>query len=488
MITWMQKHKKYLIITIWISTIAFVGAGFVGWGQYNYNNKAGSVAQVGEIELTRGELQKSYSRLYAQYNEMFQGNFDEEKAKAFGLQRQALKQLTDQALLLNLVKSYDMSVNNVEILERLTKQEYFFEDGVFNKEIYKQVLSRNNLTMAEYEADLKKQLLITKILELMPVEVTKNEINILETVMKISDKINYKVLTDKEITVDSSDTAIKSFWETKKQDYMTDVVYQIQYIEQEDINLTYTDAKISSYYKDNKTHFKTLDGKILPLEKARERVIEELNEKATKDMALRNYISYKKNRLDANITLNSADISTTNNIFNSEILEKISKISVTTPYMKPVTMDKKYYTIKLVKTVPSKVKDFKDAKDEVFPLYLAEMKKEKLLALANSSYKTFKGVDSDFITVTDSDKLDKLNSEDSREFLEKLFTTQKKESFIVLNSGKVVLYKIVEQKLLSTVEKMDNSSIENLKTNIFNDALIKNLDSKYNTEILVEGL
>ena len=32
MITWMQRHKRWLVITIWISTIAFVGAGFVGWG------------------------------------------------------------------------------------------------------------------------------------------------------------------------------------------------------------------------------------------------------------------------------------------------------------------------------------------------------------------------------------------------------------------------------------------------------------------------
>ena len=66
MITWMQRHKKYLIITIWISTIAFVGAGFVGWGQYTYGDKAGAVAKVGNVEITMGELQKSYSRLYSQ--------------------------------------------------------------------------------------------------------------------------------------------------------------------------------------------------------------------------------------------------------------------------------------------------------------------------------------------------------------------------------------------------------------------------------------
>ena len=160
MITWMQRHKKYLIITIWISTIAFVGAGFVGWGQYSYGDKAGAVAKVGNIEITMGELQKSYSNLYAQYNKMFQGNFDEEKAKSFGLQTQALKHLTDQALILNLAESYDLRVNDSELLAELKTQEYFFKDGVFDKETYKEVLSRNNLTMKDYEADMKKQLLI----------------------------------------------------------------------------------------------------------------------------------------------------------------------------------------------------------------------------------------------------------------------------------------------------------------------------------------
>ena len=193
MITWMQRHKKYLIVTIWISTIAFVGAGFVGWGQYSYGDKAGAVAKVGSVEITMGELQKSYSNLYGQYNKMFQGNFDEEKAKSFGLQAQALKQLTNQALILNLAASYDLSISDSELLAALTSQDFFFQDGVFNKEIYKQVLSRNNLTVQEYEADFKKQLLVQKTFKLLPVETSTNEADILNTIMKISDKINYKI-------------------------------------------------------------------------------------------------------------------------------------------------------------------------------------------------------------------------------------------------------------------------------------------------------
>ena len=81
MITWMQRHRKYLVVTMWISAIAFVGAGFVGWGQYSYGEKATAVAKVGNVDISMRELQQSYSRLYSQYNKMFQGNFDEIKQK-----------------------------------------------------------------------------------------------------------------------------------------------------------------------------------------------------------------------------------------------------------------------------------------------------------------------------------------------------------------------------------------------------------------------
>jgi peptidyl-prolyl cis-trans isomerase D len=132
-----------------------------------------------------GDLQKGYSRLYAQYNQMFQGNFDEEKAKQFGLQKQALQQLTQQALLLNLAKSYDLSVSDKELVSVIKTQEYFFKDGVFDKNTYKQVLSQNRLTTKEYENDLRKDILIQKMLKLLPVKTSKNEEKIVDTIFNM---------------------------------------------------------------------------------------------------------------------------------------------------------------------------------------------------------------------------------------------------------------------------------------------------------------
>ena len=488
MITWMQRHKKYLIITIWISTIAFVGAGFVGWGQYSYGDKARSVAKVGDIDLTMRELNENYSRLYAQYNKMFQGNFDEEKAKQFGLQGQALEQLTSQALILNLAASYDLQISDAELLAKLRTQDYFFQDGIFNKEIYKQVLSRNNLSIHEYEADLRKQILVSKVLQLLPVEASDSEKNILNTVMSISDKINYKILTDNEVVVDTSDTAVKAFWENSKQNYMSEVQYDIKFIKQVTVEKEHSEEKISSHYSENKTHFKDNEGKILPLEIAKVDVIAELNMKATKDLALRTYIAYKKGKLDSAVIIETATISNSNNILNAETLTKVSKLSLTSPYMKPVLVDNEYFTIELVKVIPSQAKSYEEAKAEVLPFYVAQTKKTKLLELANSSVATFTGIDSDFLTVEDNDKIEGLEQTDANQFLIELFAQDTKRSFVVLNSGKIVLFNILEQKLLTNTNNGQSDSIVEIKSAMFNEGLIKNLRTKYPTEIFIEGL
>ncbi len=488
MITWMQRHKKYLIITIWISTIAFVGAGFVGWGQYSYGDKAGAVAKVGSIEITQGDLQKSYSRMYAKYNQMFQGNFDEEKAKQFGLQKQALQELMQQALLLNLAASYDLELSDKELIASLIKQEYFFKDGVFDKESYKIVLSQNSMTTKEYEADLRKDLLIQKMLALLPLETSENEANILNTLLNISDKINYKVLSQDNIKVDTSDEKLQPFWETRQNDFMSPVSYDVKYLTQEKVLLTYDDTKVSQYYNDNKTHFKDSEGKILSLNDAKDLVTTELNEKATKDKALRTYISYKKGKLSSDVVFKTTTLSSQTNEFDVSTLDKISKLSLASPYMKPIFVNGAYHTFELIKVNSSTPKSYEDAKEEILAVYTAQTSKEKLQELANNSLATFNGTNTEFITSRDVDKIKGLEKQESTEFLQKLFVSDKKRSYIVLNSGKIVLYYILEQKLLDKSNNNLLSSVKKLKSGMFNKALIKTLENKYTTEIFIQGL
>ena len=488
MITWMQRHKKYLIITIWISTIAFIGAGFVGWGQYSYGDKAGAAAKVGDIEISMGDLQKSYSNLYNQYNKVFQGNFDEERAKSFGLQAQALKQLINQALILNLAASYDLQISDDELLAEIKTQDYFFKDGVFNKEIYKEVLSRNRLSIKDYEKDLKKDLLIKKTLKLLQVKINSGESEILDTIVRIADKINYKVLDDKQISVDTSDKFLKPFWQERQQNYMSEVTYEVNFIKQAKLSKVFDESKINEYYKENRTHFKNKEGKVMPLADAKEKILKELNAKATKDLALRTYIAYKKSKLNSDITPSSTTISKSNNPYNSEILEKISALSITSPFLKPVLFNGEYYIFKLTKVNPSKIKSFQEAKKDILPLYVQEIKKDKLEKLAQDSLATFKGKTTDFITSMSVNGLSDLTTSQAGEFLMILFSKEEKRGFIYLKDGTIVLYNVLEQKLLEKTNNNQSDSMIKLKSAMFNEGLIKNLQNRYKTEIFIKGL
>ena len=441
MITWMQRHKKYLIVTIWISTIAFVGAGFVGWGQYSYGDKAGAVAKVGEIEVTMGELQKTYSRLYSQYNKIFEGNFDEEKAKSFGLQQQALKQLTDSALILNLAASYDLSISDKELLDEITSQEFFLKEGIFNKEIYKETLSRNNLSLKEYEDDVKKQLLIQKVIKLLPIEASSSENAVMNTIVSIADKINYKILDESKISVDTSDAFVKPYWEMKQQNFMNEASYEVKYIKH-----------------DNNT---------------------------SKKVALRTYIDYKKGKLSSDVKINSITISAGKNPFNAEVIEKITSLTPAAPFMKPILVNDIFHTFKLVKTNPASAKNYEQAKVEVLQLYTAEQKRVKLQELANNSVQSFNGKTTDFITSADATALSNMPVLDANEFLSALFLEQTKRGYITLKNGKIILYNILEQKMLSKTQESD--MISKMKNNMFSVGLISSLQNKYKTEIFIEG-
>jgi peptidyl-prolyl cis-trans isomerase D len=113
MISWMQRHRKYLVITIWISTIAFIAAGSLGWGAYSGGSgKSDVIAKVGSVEITNSQFQSTYSRVYDYYNQLFNGGLTKEKAKSLKLQEISLEQLINNALLLNYAKDLGMSVSD----------------------------------------------------------------------------------------------------------------------------------------------------------------------------------------------------------------------------------------------------------------------------------------------------------------------------------------------------------------------------------------
>lgn len=444
MITWMQHHRKYLVITIWISTIAFIGAGFVGWGQYSYGDKASSVAQVGDVSITADELQKAYSNLFNQYNQVFQGKLDEKQAQQFGLQRQALKSLVDQALILNLANSYKITVSDKELFNLIKDQKAFTKAGTFDKEVYAQVLGQNHLTIKEYETGMRKELLIQKTLYLFTPVARKLESDAVASAMGVADKIEYKLLTPTAITASADEAGVKAFWEKHQSDFKKEAMYDLSIIH--------------------------------------------MGAQATQNDALRHYIDLKKGTVDSNLVMNQVSVSAQNNTFAPELFKEISALTTEKPFLKPRKVGDEFVIIKLNGFNPAANKTYEEAKNDANALYLNEIKKSKLQELAQNTYKTFTGTVSDFKTHAQSASLSGLSAAEATEFFDKLFASKQKQGFLTLKSGNVILYNVLEQKLLEDTTVAEENNAMKLKGNLLNQKLMKMLESKYPIKIYAEGI
>ncbi|HEX5328795.1 MAG TPA: SurA N-terminal domain-containing protein [Sulfuricurvum sp.] len=484
----MQRHRKYLVITIWISTIAFIGAGFVGWGQYNYGDKAGAVAKVGSISITSAELQKSYSNLFNQYNQLFQGKFDEKQAQQFGLQRQALRQLVNQALVLNLANSYGMIITDEELWNVIKSQPAFAKDGTFDKTIYAETLKQSHLSIKEYEESMKKELLIQKTLFLLSSGAKPIEEKAMLNALGVADKISYKILSPSMISLTPTETELKALWEKNQQKFKTSPSYEVSYVSQKPLSTTPSAKEISDYYDTNRQMLKDASGKVLSLNDAQGTILAALNDKATEKESLRLYIDYKKGALKSGVTAQKATVTAEASPFEPELTKEIMSLNDQKPFLKPRKVGNDYIIVKLDKMSPARAKTYEEAKTDVIALYMSEAKKTKLQELAQNSYKTFSGTATDFLTRKDNAKIAGLSAPEGAEFLSKLFASKQKQGFITLESGNVIMYNVLEQKLLQDKTLADGNAVLKLKGNLLDQGLIKTLESKYPVEIYVEGI
>lgn len=489
MITWMQRHRKYLIVTLWISGGAFIAAGpmfAIGSGSFSGRN-ADSVAKVGELEISVHQLNSSYSQLFAQYNQMFQGKFDKEQAKAFGLEKQALNQLTNEALLLNLANKFKLTVLNSEISDNLRETPAFQKDNSFNKEIYIKLLKQNQLTPKLYEEDVKRRLLLNKVMAIVSPTALPIENEAVDTALYINDKISYKVLDSSMISVEAKEESLKVYWEANKLSYMNEPNFEIEVITHKNISGDYSEEELKSDYENNKHDYKTEEGVIKSFEEAKSDIIKNLNDVASKSAALTTYLDYKKGKLDASVTVEKKTISASENPFDKQLFEKISALNQTTQYLKAEKVNDNYVTIKFINSNPSAPKTFEEAAEKVKTDYITAQTNAKIQELAKNSVETFTGTTSPFLTRESIDKLAPLSEYEAGEFLEALFAKHEKRGFIELENKKIVLFNILEQKLLKKENNNQEKNVLRLKTSVLNDGLLKKLKAQYPVTSYLEG-
>ena len=486
MIGWMQKNNKYLVITIWVATIAFIGAGFVGWGSVNFGSKANSVAKVGDINIPVTKYYFTYNNLYAQYAQKFGGKFDKEEAQKLGLSKIVLNNLINEALLLNFAKENGIITTDKEVgLEIVSFSQFKDKSGVFNKDYYENFLKNRGLKPKDFERILRDEITVKKVLKLTDIKPLKFEKEALEASLNIADKIKYKLIDIKDIDVKVDNNELKSFWDKNKANYLTKTKYKLELLWSDAKDLNISDSDIEEYYKKNSFNYTNKDGEVLSLNDAKEKVINDLKLEKLEKRAKIDRSRFKKGKLKASesLTLDEDDKKFTSEIWNA------IKGGKSGDFLKPKAIKDRYVTIHLVDIVKPKVMSFEEAKDLVEKDYKLKKQKEELEKLVQNALKDSKGFDiepKDYISMGKVQVLPKLTPQDSLIVIKSIFNSNKKVDSVNIAQGAVV-YKIVDQKIIdNNNSKGLDSEIALIKSSEFTTNLLKDLSSKYTTEVFVK--
>lgn len=485
----MQKHNRYLVWTIWIATIAFIGAGFVGWGSYQFGANSGKIAKVGDITIEQSRFDMAYRNLYNQYNQQLQGTLDDKKAKEMGIEKQAFAMVKIQAQLLNLAKKYGIVVTDKEVADTLESFEGFKSNGKFDKTIYEQYLQTQNIKAKVFEDMLKDELIVNKLTALLYTGSNSYEDRAVAMPLGLSDQIAYNILTVKDVSISIDDNKLRQYWSNNKQNYMQPKKYSIEVLWTPTDNINITQEEIETFYKTNANKYTTQDGKQPLLETMIPFITKELRIQKAEKTAQRAYIDYKKAKIQANEKIETY---TNDPKISPEIINEIDKLN-DGEILKPRVIGDKYATIKLIKTINPEPMTFDEAKANLIQDYSKEAGKNALQILAQDSLKNFNAASAKYtrwVSLKSSDNMLSLNKEENLQFLQELFTSQKEKGIINL-SGKVVVYKIIAQKVVPSDNKeaqMINQNVSELKRKLLEANLLKKLDKDFSTEVYVKGL
>lgn len=177
----MHGNKFFSVFVLSAITI-MITIAFVFWGiGPNDNPTIEYVAQVGDRQISLKEYYRAYDNEYERQRAQKK---TPEEIKKLDLEKLVLGSLVDRMVLLITAENVGISVTDKELQREIMNTPYFQRNGKFDQNIYRRLLSRNRMTMQEFEQNVKNDLIIVKMTRLIgeTSELSKKEIDIIESI------------------------------------------------------------------------------------------------------------------------------------------------------------------------------------------------------------------------------------------------------------------------------------------------------------------
>lgn len=262
MLKLLRVHATSWIIKILLGAIVIV---FVFWGVGSWKSqRAMRVAVVNDEVITIDAYREAYNNIMEQLKRQFGNRLTDEMIEMFQVEKQAMENVINQALLLQEAKKLDLRVSNDEVASEIRKIPAFQRAGIFDNRLYQRVLNLNRISPEQFETAQKDGLLVDKLRSLIigSVKVSDEEARQWYDWNNTTVDIDY-VLFDPEKYQDikPSEKDQKEHFGTHKDNYKTESKLKARYV-RFDPNSYKAEVQVSKeevkeYFDSNPDEFKT---------------------------------------------------------------------------------------------------------------------------------------------------------------------------------------------------------------------------------------
>ena len=262
----MRKNLKSLAPTLWFVIIAFIISIFAVWGgagRLGEGQRANTLATVGKAKIS-GDLyfQSLRQRLETMKREFadLESNFIQQ----LNIPQQVLEQIIQQTILLQLANDMGIRTSDEELREKIKSYPVFQKDGKFiGFGEYKKILEWNRLSISDFEQNLKKEIMLEKVIQVITSGISVAPEELWENYKKNNEsaKLEYVILeTDKvEFNDELQPSELMEMYEKNKEKYNIPEKREADYafFKTDDlkIEIELSEPEIENYYQDNQSQF-----------------------------------------------------------------------------------------------------------------------------------------------------------------------------------------------------------------------------------------
>ncbi len=262
MFEFIRTHRRWMqFILLLLIVPSFL---LVGVSSYDsFINREPELADVGKQEVSRAEFDAAHRNQLEQMRQRMGSRFDPMLVDTPAMRRELLDQLIDQRLLAQVAADNRFSVSDGTLRNTIAAIPQVQDNGRFSPERYRQVLAGQGLTPTTFEAGLRRDLAVSRVLQ--PVTASArlptSVIDGIESAFVQQRVVQMRTFAAADFRgkVQVSDQDIQAWYDANKQQLEVPEQVQAQYLVLDESAATQgakvSDADIESYYKQNQSRY-----------------------------------------------------------------------------------------------------------------------------------------------------------------------------------------------------------------------------------------